>query len=82
VRGDAGQVDAAGAVPDDGQGAAASQQHGVHMDEAGGGNAAGLGGQELLPGLGSLPDRKVRALPRKTDRLALLVDVCPVLCHA
>jgi hypothetical protein len=50
VRGEACQVDAAGAVLDDDQGVDASQQHGVHVDELDAEDAAGLGGQELLPG--------------------------------
>ena len=35
---------------DDDQGVDASQQHGVHVDEVDAEDAAGLGGQELLPG--------------------------------
>jgi hypothetical protein len=35
---------------DDDQGVKAPQQHGVHVDEVGREDAAGLGGQELLPG--------------------------------
>jgi hypothetical protein len=50
ARGDAGQVSAAGAVPDDDQGIDPPQQHGIHVDEAGGEDAAGLRGQELPPG--------------------------------
>ena len=50
VRGDAGQVSPAGAVLDHDQRVDAPQQHGVHVDEVGGDDAAGLGGQELLPG--------------------------------
>jgi hypothetical protein len=37
-------------VLDDDQGVDASQQHGVYVDEVDGEDAAGLGGQELLPG--------------------------------
>jgi hypothetical protein len=33
----------------DDQGIGAAEQHGIHMDEVGGGEAAGLRGQELLP---------------------------------
>ena len=40
VGGDAGQVDAAGAVLDDDQGVEAPQEHGVHVDEAGREDAA------------------------------------------
>jgi hypothetical protein len=47
--GDAGQVDAAGAVLDHDQGIDTAEQHGVHVDEVGGNDAAGLRGQELLP---------------------------------
>jgi hypothetical protein len=50
VRGDAGQVSAAGAVLDDDQRVEAAEQHGVDVDEIGGDDAAGLGGKELLPG--------------------------------
>ena len=50
MRGDAGQADAAGAVFDDDQGVDPPQEHGVRMDEAGRDDAAGLSGQELLPG--------------------------------
>lgn len=49
VRGDAGQVNAAGAVLDDDQGIETPQEHGIHVDEIGRQNAAGLRGQELLP---------------------------------
>ena len=40
----------AGAVLDDDQRVDAPQQHGVHVDEVDGDDAAGLRGQELLPG--------------------------------
>ena len=40
---------AAGAVLDDDQGIDATEQHGIHMDEVDGEDAAGLRGQELLP---------------------------------
>ena len=50
VGGDAGQVNAAGAVLDDDQGVDAAEQHRVHVDEVGPDDAAGLRGQELLPG--------------------------------
>jgi hypothetical protein len=49
VRGDASQVDAAGAVLDDDQGVDAPQENGVHVDEVDCENAAGLRDQELLP---------------------------------
>jgi hypothetical protein len=42
-------VDAAGAVLDDDQGVEAPQENGVHVDEVGREDAAGLAGQELLP---------------------------------
>src|SRR5450755_1330865 len=51
IRGDAGQVNAAGAVLDNDQGVDAPEQHGVHMDEIDREDTAGLRGQELLPGL-------------------------------
>ncbi len=43
-------MDAAGAVLDEDQGVQAPQQHGVHVDETSRDYAAGLRGQELLPG--------------------------------
>ena len=43
-------MNAAGAVLDDDQGIEAPQQHGVHMDKVDRQHAAGLRGQELLPG--------------------------------
>ncbi len=49
VRGDAGQVSAAGAVLDDDKGIDAPQQHGVRVYEVGCEDAAGLRGQELPP---------------------------------
>ena len=48
--GDAGQAGAAGAVLDDDQGINTAEQHGVHVDEVDGEDAAGLRGKELLPG--------------------------------
>ncbi len=50
VGGDAGQVDATGAVLDDDQGVDAPQQHSVQVHEVGCEDAAGLRRQELLPG--------------------------------
>jgi hypothetical protein len=44
------QVGPAGAVLDDDQRVDAAEQHGVHVDEVGGEDAAGLRGQELPPG--------------------------------
>jgi hypothetical protein len=44
------QVGPAGAVLDDDQRVDAAEQHGVHVDEVGGEDAAGLRGQELRPG--------------------------------
>jgi hypothetical protein len=41
MRGNAGQVNAAGAVLDDDQRVHASQEHGVHVDEIGREDAAG-----------------------------------------
>jgi hypothetical protein len=46
-------VRAAGAVLDDDQGVDAPEQHSVDVYEVGGQDAAGLGGQELLPGRAS-----------------------------
>ena len=43
-------MSAAGAVPGHGQRVDAAEQHGIHVDEAGGEDAAGLRGQELPPG--------------------------------
>ena len=57
VRGDSGQVGTAGAVLDHDQRVDAPQQHGVHVDEIGGDNAAGLRDQELLPGRASAAGR-------------------------
>ena len=55
IRGDAGQVNAAGAVLNDDQGVEAPQQHGVHVDKVDRKNAAGLRGEELLPGRAGPP---------------------------
>jgi hypothetical protein len=49
VRGDAGGVGTAGAVLEDDQRVDGPEQHGVYVDEIGGDDATGLGGQELLP---------------------------------
>ena len=51
-RGDAGQVNAAGAVLDDDQGVDAPQEHRVHVYEIGREDAAGLDGQELAAAIG------------------------------
>src|ERR1019366_5743769 len=48
--GEAGQVNPPGGVLDDDQGVDAPQEHGARVGEAGREDAAGLGGQELLPG--------------------------------
>ena len=48
MRGDAGEMDAAGLVFDDDQDVEATEQHGVHVDEVGREDPAGLGGQELV----------------------------------
>ena len=50
VRGDASQMGTAGAVLDHDQHVDAAPQHGVHVDEIDGKDAAGLHGQKLLPG--------------------------------
>jgi len=50
VGGDADQVNPASAVLDHDQRVDAPRQHGVHVDEVDGDDAAGLGGQKLLPG--------------------------------
>ncbi len=84
VRCDASQMNPAGAVLDDDQGIEAPEQHGVHMDEVGREDAAGRGGQELLPGRASavrrgidpsgmqdLPDRRGSDRVAETDEFAL-----------
>jgi len=53
----------AGAVLDDDQGVDAPQQHGVQVDEAGGEDAAGLGGQQLPPGRARAAGRGGRYRP-------------------
>jgi hypothetical protein len=88
--GDAGQVRAAGAVLDDDQGIHPPQQDRVDVHEVGGQDAAGLGGQELLPGLScpaggrvesgvveDLPDRGGRDAMAEPDHLALDASVSP-----
>ena len=90
VRGDAGQVGAAGAVLDDDQGIDATQQHGIHMDEVNGEDAAGLRGQELLPrwaraagcgidprGMQDLPHRGAGDRVAEPDEFALHATVPP-----
>jgi hypothetical protein len=90
VRGDAGQVNPAGAVLDDDQGIEAPEQHGVHMDEVGREDAAGLCGQELLPGrataarcgidpggMQDLPDRRGSDRVAEPDEFALHPPVPP-----
>ncbi len=75
--GDAGQVNAAGAVFDDDQGVESPEQHRVHVDEIGGDDAAGLRGEELLPGRAGAAGRRadpgvVQDLPDRggSDRVA------------
>jgi hypothetical protein len=58
---DAGQVNAPGGVLDDDQGVDAPQEHGVHVHEVDCQDAAGLGGQELLPGRAGAAGRGYRA---------------------
>ena len=90
VGGNAGQVDAAGTVLDDDQGVEAPQEHGVHVDEVDGEDAAGLGGQELLPGraraarrgvnpggVQDLPDRGGRDRVAELDEFALHAAMSP-----
>jgi hypothetical protein len=60
MRGDASQMDVAGSVLDHDQRVEPTEQHGVHVDEAGRDYNAGLGGQELFPG-------RVRAAGRGID---------------
>jgi len=94
--GDAGQMNTAGAVLDDDQRVETTEQHGVHVDEVGGEDAAGLGCQELLsaragaagrgidPGVAQdLPDRRCRDWVAEPDQLALHPAVPPsgVLCR-
>src|ERR1019366_6685426 len=71
VGGDAGQVNAAGAVLDDDQGVNATEQHGVHMDEIGREDAAGLRGEELHRGeeIGSGPVERLEVLYEAVSRL-------------
>jgi hypothetical protein len=57
--GNVGQMDAASAVLDDDQGIEAAEQHGVHVDEVGGNDAAGLRGKELLPGRAAAAGRGI-----------------------
>jgi hypothetical protein len=81
---------AAGAVLDDDQGVDAPQQHGVNVHEVGGHHAAGLRGQELLPGrpgaagrradpgvVQDLPDRGRRDQMAEPYQLALDAAVSP-----
>jgi hypothetical protein len=90
VGGDAGQVNAAGAVLDDDQGVDAPEEHGVHVNEIDREDAAGLRGQELLPGRTSaagrgidpgvmqdLPYRGGSDLVAEPDELALYPPVPP-----
>jgi len=90
VCGDAAQVSAAGAVLDDDQRVQAPQEHGIHVHEAGGDDAASLGGEELLPcrarpaGRGidpgvvqDLPDGGSRDLVAELAELALYPPVAP-----
>ena len=82
VRGDAGQVGPAGAVLDDDQRIETPQQHGVHMDEIGRQNAAGLRGQKLPPGRARPAGRGIdpgimQDLPHRggRDRMAELYEL-------
>jgi len=91
-------VNSAGAVLDHDQRVDAMEQHGVHVDEVDCDDAAGLRGQELLPGragaagrgidpgvVQDLPDRRGRDRVAKPGQLALhpLVPPRGVLCgHA
>jgi hypothetical protein len=59
ARGDVGQVATAGAVLDDDQGVDAAQEHGVHVDEIGREDAAGLRGQKLRSGRASAAEYRV-----------------------
>ncbi len=77
---------------DDDQRVDASQQHGVHLDEAGCKDATGLGGQELLSGRAGAAGRGVdpgvmQDLPHGggSDRVAKLDGLAldaPVPVHA
>ena len=90
VRADTGQVGVAGAVLDDDQRVDAPQEHGVHVDEIDRQDAAGLGGQELLPGRAraagrgvnpgvaqDLPDRRGSDRMAEPDEFALHAPVSP-----
>jgi hypothetical protein len=73
VRGGPGQVSAAGAVLDDDQRVDAPQEHGVHVHEVSRQDAAGLRGQELLPGRAAAAGRgidpgSVQDLPHRGRR--------------
>ncbi|MFB7757586.1 hypothetical protein ACFC18_49800 [Streptomyces sp. NPDC056121] len=48
--GDAGEVEAPGAVLDEDQGVQALERDGIDVEEVGGDDAVGLGGEELAPG--------------------------------
>jgi hypothetical protein len=90
VRGNADQVSMVGAVLDHDQGVEAAEQHGVHVDEVDGDDAAGLSGQELLPGragaagrgidsgiVQDLPDREGGDRVAEPDQLASHSPVPP-----
>ena len=89
VRGDPGQVGAAGAVLDDNQRVDAAEEDGVHVDEVDGDDAAGLGGEELLPGRSTArswsrtvaskdpADRARRDADPKPAKLALNANTSP-----
>jgi hypothetical protein len=59
VHGDAGQADLAGVVLDDDKRVYAPQENGVHVHEIGREDAAGLGGQEVLPGRAAAAGRRI-----------------------
>ncbi|WP_317617331.1 hypothetical protein [Streptomyces antnestii] len=50
VGGDAGEVEAPGAVLDEDQGVQALERDGIDVEEVGGDDAMGLSGEELAPG--------------------------------
>ncbi len=97
IRGDAGEMDAAGAVLDDDQDIEATEQHGVHVNEVDREDAVGLGGQELPPGrtrpprcgtepgiMQDLPHRRAGDGVAELDEFAVDTPVPPrrILRHA
>jgi hypothetical protein len=87
---DAGEVEAPGAVLDEDQGVQALEGHGVEVQEIGGDDAVGLGGEELAPGrteslrgrvdtgsMQALPDRGRGDRVAEAGKFALYAAVAP-----